>query len=143
MKIGERGLALIKRWEGLRLTPYRDSAGHLTIGFGHMILPGETFVRLEDGEAEALLGRDLAKTERVVTKLVPACRQSEFDAFVSFAFNLGAYALQQSTLMKLHKAGDRLNAAIQFTAWHHAGVKPLRGLLRRRLEEASLYLEDP
>jgi len=141
MKIGPRGLALIKRWEGLKLKPYADAAGLATIGYGHLVKPGETFTRLSGEEAEALLVADLAIAEQAVTGLATDCRPSEFDALVSFAFNFGARRLEESTLLKLHNAGERLNAAMQFQNWHKAAGKPLRGLLRRRLEEAALYLE--
>jgi lysozyme len=146
MRTGLRGLAIIKKWEGLRLAPYKDAAGHFTIGYGHKILDTETFTRISGEEAEELLQEDLIRTERAVEELVDAVKKSEFDALVSFAFNVGTYALKTSTLLKLHNAGNRLDAAMQFPVWRIVTVngekKPNRGLLRRRLDEAALYLED-
>jgi lysozyme len=147
VRTGDRGLALVKKWEGLRLAPYKDAAGLWTIGYGHLIKEGEAFTRISGEEAEELLQDDLIRTERAVEELVDAVKKSEFDALVSFAFNVGTYALKTSTLLKLHNAGSRLDAAMQFSAWRmitdaKGEKKPNRGLLRRRLDEAALYLED-
>jgi lysozyme len=144
------GIALIKRFEGLRLKPYRDAAGHLTIGYGHRIRPGESFAPsgLTPAEAEALLAADLAETERAVAQLAPtALRGGPRDALVAFAFNLGAGALRDSTLMKKVEQRDEIGAALEFVRWIHAAGadgrrRPLKGLLRRRLAEAALFLSD-
>jgi lysozyme len=142
MSTGSRGLALIKKWEGLRLAPYKDAAGLWTVGYGHLVKEGEHFTRISGEEAEELLQLDLIQAERAVEALAQQTKKSEYDALVSFTFNLGKRNLQESTLLKLHNAGERLEAARQFQNWHHAARKPSRGLLRRRLEEAALYLED-
>lgn len=142
MKTGPRGLALIKRWESLRLKLYQDSAGLSTIGWGHLIKAGETFTSISAKDADTLLVADLSIAEQSVTGLATTCRQSEFDALTSFTFNLGAGRLEQSTLLRLHNAGERLDATLQFTSWIKVNGIRSRGLLRRRLEEAALYLED-
>jgi lysozyme len=142
MSTGSRGLALIKKWEGLRLAPYKDAAGLWTVGYGHLVKEGEHFTRISGEEAEELLQLDLLEAERAVEALAQQTKKSEYDALVSFTFNLGKRNLQESTLLKLHNAGERLEAARQFQNWHLAARKPSRGLLRRRLEEAALYLED-
>jgi lysozyme len=142
MSTGPRGLALIKKWEGLRLAPYKDSAGLWTVGYGHLVKEGEHFTRIGGEEAEELLAFDLLEAERAVEALTQQTRKSEYDALVSFTFNLGKRHLAESTLLKLHNAGERLEAACQVQTWRLVARKPNRGLLRRRLEEAALYLED-
>jgi lysozyme len=148
MRIGQRGLAIVKKWEGLRLAPYKDAAGLWTIGYGHLIKEGEVFTRINGEEAEELLQHDLILAERGVEKLAESAKPSEFDAMVAFAFNVGLGRLEASTLLKLHNAGERIAAALQFPVWHLITdpktkvKKPARGLLRRRLDEAALYLED-
>lgn len=142
MSTGSRGLALVKKWEGLRLAPYKDAAGLWTVGYGHLIKDGEHFTRINGEEAEELLQLDLLEAERAVEELAQNPKPSEYDALVSFTFNLGKQRLKESSLLKLHNAGERLEAARQFQNWYFAARKPHRGLLRRRLEEAALYLED-
>lgn len=142
--VSAAGLALIKRFEGLRLTAYRDAAGNLTIGYGHLIQPGERFAHGIDGaEAAALLAADLRAAEAAVARLAAVpLSQGQRDALVSFVFNLGAARLAGSTLLKKLNAGDGLGACQEFVRWIHAGGRPLKGLLRRRLAEAALFLED-
>lgn len=96
---GERGLALIKESEGLRLSTYLDAVGKPTIGYGHLIRPGETFNGpISQQQAEALLRKDLADTEQGIAKAVRvSITQGQFDALASFVFNLGrgGFALQR------------------------------------------------
>lgn len=141
--IGEAGLALIKSFEGLRLEKYKDAVGKWTIGYGHLILPNESFPRpITEAEAEALLRADLQMTERGVHKLVTVdLNQNQFDALVSFTFNLGAGNLQTSTLLKLLNQGQYAQAADQFPRWNKAGGKVLAGLTRRREAERGLFLK--
>jgi lysozyme len=143
------GIELIKRFEGLRQAPYRDAAGHLTIGYGHLIRPGERFARaISEAEATVLLAADLREAEAAVSRLVTVpLTQGRRDALISFVFNLGAGRLAESTLLKKLNAGDGLGAAQEFVRWIHAGGTstgsgPLKGLLRRRLAEATLFLEE-
>jgi lysozyme len=142
--VSPAGLALIKRFEGLRLAPYRDAASHLTIGYGHLIRPGERFgAGFGEADATALLSADLHVAESAVARLATVPLTSgQRDALISFVFNLGAARLAGSTLLKKLNAGDPLGAAAEFVRWIHAGGRPLKGLLRRRLAEATLFLED-
>ncbi|QEX18477.1 lysozyme [Hypericibacter terrae] len=154
MKLGPRGLALIKSFEQCRLTAYLDARAkdpRWTIGWGHTgpeVVAGLVWTQ---AQADAALVADLARFEADVTSLVRRdTRPSEFDALVSFAFNVGSdidadtkpEGLGDSTLLYLHNQGLRLRAAREFPNWDRAGGAELRGLLRRRFAEAALYLED-
>ena len=138
---GERGLALIKESEGLRLSTYLDAVGKPTIGYGHLIRPGETFNGpISQQQAEALLRKDLADTEQGIAKAVRvSITQGQFDALVSFTFNLGAGALQRSTLRRKVNREEHADVPAEFMKWVWAGGKKLKGLIRRREAEAGLY----
>lgn len=149
MRAGERCLKLIKGFEILRLEPYDpipgDGRKEPTIGYGHLIKRGEEelYRKITVEEALTLLRNDVRDAERAVEAAVKwPPRQSEFDALVSFVFNLGASRLLESTLLRLHNEGRRLDAAKQFQRWN-ATPGAERGLLIRRFLEAALYLEDP
>lgn len=153
MKTGPRGIALIKTFEQLRLAAYPDprTGGEpYTIGWGHTggVLRTDA---ISAERAEELFRLDLQRLEADVTSLLKRpSRQSEFDAMVTFAFNLGpdidadeiAEGLGDSTLLRLHNLGDRLGSAKEFPKWDKAKGLEMRGLLRRRFTEAALYLED-
>ena len=139
MQISERGLDLIRRFEGLRQGAYRCPAGIWTIGYGHTGPDVRKDLTISKEEADALLRADVARFEAGVRRIAGACTQGQFDALVSFAFNLGLGALMSSTLLRKHKAGDRDGAAEQFGRWVHAGGRKLPGLVRRRAAEAALY----
>lgn len=142
MKTSEEGVDLIKHFEGCRSAAYRCVAGVLTIGFGHTrgVKQGMV-ISIED--AEALLDEDLADCEREVlaaTKGI-SLTQGQFDALVSFVFNLGAPTLLRSTLLKKLRDGDLAGAAKEFLRWTKAG-KPARdvpGLVKRRTAEMELF----
>jgi lysozyme len=145
MKTGARGLALIKAFEGLRLTTYRDAAGILTIGFGHTAAAGppkpRPGLRITAGEAQALLVRDLDRYETAVAAALrrpPA--QDQFDAMVSLCFNIGPGNFARSRVVRAFNAGDDLKAAQAFLGWTQAGGGSLAGLRRRRLAESRLFL---
>lgn len=143
-------LALIKQFEGLRLTAYPDpgtGGAPWTIGYGSTrdekglpVKPGTSWP-LE--RAEARLASDVEKfAAKVVTALGGApTTQHQFDALVSFAYNVGIANLSESTLLKKHKARDYSSAAAQFANWNKAGkpLRPMPGLTRRRAAEAALY----
>ncbi|WP_323119106.1 lysozyme [Burkholderia alba] len=141
-RTGTQGIDLIKQFEGLRLTRYLDAVGKPTIGYGHLILPHERFDRpISASQAEALLRQDLRSAEQAVRQLVRvAITQQQFDALISFAFNLGAGRLRSSTLARYLNAGAAARAADQFLVWNKAGGKPLAGLTRRRQAERQLFL---
>ena len=140
MKISDRGLDLIRRFEGLKLRAYRCPAGVWTIGYGHTgpeVRPG---LRITREEAEDLLLADVTIFDEAVGRIAEAATQGQHDALVSFAFNLGLGALMSSTLLKRHRSGDHPGAADQFRRWVHVRGRKLPGLVKRRAAEAALYL---
>lgn len=155
MEIGQRGIALIKQFEGLRLSAYRCPAGHWTLGYGSTRWPdGRKIVgtdRLKnEAEADVLLANTLRPFNRDVSWLVRNARltQNQFDALVSFAFNLGAdidddvvpEGLGDSTLLKKVLANPSDPTIRQeFLKWNKAGGRVLDGLTKRRTAEAQLY----
>lgn len=149
MKINEKGLALVKQFEGCELTAYRCPAGKLTVGFGSTGSHVKEGMTITPAEAEALLLKDLKRFEYGVGVLIgdAPTTSDQFSALVSFAFNLGLGNLQQSTLLKKHKRGDIAGAADQFLLWNKARVKGalrvLPGLTRRRAAERRLYRGEP
>ena len=138
-KISAAGLDLIKRSEGLRLQAYRCPADVPTIGYGSTGPHVRMGMTITVQEAEDLLTEDLRRFEAGVAKLAPDASQGEFDALVSFAFNLGLDALKNSTLLRKHRAGDKAGAAAEFGRWVFADKKRLPGLVTRRAAEAALY----
>lgn len=142
-KYSEKGLALTKSFEGLRLEAYRDCAGVWTVGYGHTgsgVVEGMT---VDDAEAERLLLADLEDAVRCVNLRVTAeISQRQFDAMVDFCFNAGRGNFLQSTLLRKVNAGDFTGAAAQFGLWVHAGGEVVAGLARRRKAEAELFSSD-
>jgi lysozyme len=137
--IGPKGLALIKRSEGLRLKAYRCPADVPTIGYGSTGPDVKMGMTITEAEAEALLRKDLARFEKGVSEMGGKMTPGQFSALVSFAFNLGLGALQKSTLLRKHLAGDYEGAAAEFAKWNKAGGRVLPGLVTRRSDEAALY----
>ena len=140
-RVNQAGLELIKRWEGFQPRAYLCPAGQPTIGYGHKLLPGESYPEgVSQDQAEALLRADLAQAEEAVSQLarVPLA-DNQFAALVSFAFNLGAGNLARSSLLRLLNAGDHAGAAAQFARWHYPGGQALPGLKARRQAEAELF----
>jgi len=142
MKTSPEGIALIKKFEGCRLTAYQDSVGVWTIGYGSTkdIKKG---MRISHIQAEKFLVDDLDEAEGAVSRLVEVdINQNEFDALVSFAFNLGGGALSKSTLLKNLNAGDKSGASDEFPRWVYAGGEILDGLVRRRNAERAMFLGE-
>jgi len=141
MKISAKGLKLIQDFEGLELTAYKDAVGILTVGWGSTgphVKAGMTITRQQ---AEALLLSDVSRFERGVTELVKVpLSQNQFDALVSFSFNLGLANLKSSTLLRKLNSLDYAGAALEFPRWNKAGGKVLAGLTRRREAEKKLFL---
>lgn len=140
---GNGGIALIKQYEGLRLTTYKDAVGIPTIGYGHVenpIPPGGTrTITAED--AEQILREDLQRFEHDVNSMLTVeVTQNQFDALVSFAFNLGPANLKSSTLLRKVNSGDFNGAAEEFLKWNHAGGQVMAGLTARRNAEKTLFL---
>jgi lysozyme len=140
MNLSDAGLNLIKQSEGFRRHVYNDVVGKPTIGYGHLIKPGENLVDITDDEATGLLRNDVAWAEQAVTRFVQVpLTQSQFDALVDFTFNLGAGALEGSTLLKVLNGGDYEAAGNEFLKWTHAGGKIQPGLVTRRQAELDLW----
>jgi lysozyme len=142
VKINQAGIELIKKYEGLSLRPYKCPAGFLTIGYGHVILPHENFVEITESQAESLLLKDIAEYEEYVAKAVNSdININQFGALVSFSYNLGILNLLHSTLLKKVNAGEHMDVPAEFIKWVHIDRKKTKGLIKRRLSEASLYME--
>jgi lysozyme len=137
------GLEILKVFEAFRDRPYDDGDGNLTVGFGHMILPGEKFPGLmSKPAAEQLLVADVAAHEKAMLALVQVpLFPYEQDALASFVFNLGAGHLAESSLLTSLNRGDRKPiTAEKFLPWVFAGNKRRKGLVRRRNGEAARFL---
>lgn len=136
-----RGRSLIQKFTGLRLTAYQDPGGVWTIGYGHTgpdVTEGRTITQ---PEADQLLINDLVRFNNGVNALVTIrINQNQFDALVSFSYQLGLGSLQQSTLIRLLNSGNYQAAADQFPRWDRAGGKETAGLLARRNAERELFL---
>lgn len=147
LRVSKQGLDLIKEFEGFFSSAYYCPAGVLTIGYGHTNLSGELpkvtkSLTMTKDEATALLSKVLAKVyEPDVRKLVKVpLTQNQYDALVSFCYNLGGGNLGKSTLLKRVNAKDFAGAAAQFAVWNKASGKVLNGLTRRRAAEAKMFL---
>jgi lysozyme len=141
MLLSQRGAKLIQAFEGLHLRAYQDSVGVWTIGWGHTkdVHQGQVITR---ARAEELFREDVLTFERAVASCVKvAITQQQFDALVSFAFNLGVGALRKSTLLKMLNNQDYQGAAQQFGRWTRAGKVELAGLVKRRAAERKLFEE--
>jgi len=139
--LSAHGLAHIKASEGLRLKAYPDPASGgdpWTIGYGSTIgvKPGMV---ITEAQAEQMLRKDVARFEAAVNRLAPKTTQGQFDALVSFSFNVGEGNLGKSTLLRKHNAGDYAGAASEFANWTLAAGKRMPGLVTRRAGEAKLY----
>ena len=139
MKTSDKGIDLIKKHEGFRSKAYRCSANVLTIGYGHTLNVKSTDVITLD-EAESFLRQDVEFAEKEVNRHNLNINQNQFDALVSFVFNLGVGSFSRSTLLRKIKSNPN-DPAIrkEFEKWVYAGGKVLNGLVRRRKEEAELY----
>lgn len=140
MDLSLAGLAHLKQFEGLRLQPYKDSAGLWTIGYGHLLKPGEWWDSITEQFATQLLADDVGTAEDAVNSLVKVpMTQPQFDALVSFVYNVGVGAFRRSTLLRKLNAGDYAGAAGQFPLWRNAGGRLVQGLVNRRAAEVALF----
>ena len=147
MNTSEKGLALIKYFEGVRAKPYRCPAGYWTVGVGHLItrsaeLPDSWNRELEPNEIDEILKKDLVKFENGVLRLLHPKQptQFEFDALVSFSFNLGLGCFQRSTVRSAFKRDDKKRAGEVLLKYCYAGGRKLKGLIRRRIAEHALLM---
>lgn len=157
MNVSDKTIHMIKHHEGVRTKPYQCPALLWTVGVGHVIDPNHAKVKLVDrkqlpipdgwdrvltmAEVDEILRQDLKRFEAGVMRLCPNGKsQGQFDALVSFAFNVGLGNLQNSTLRMKHNRGDFEGAAEEFLKWNKAGGKVLPGLDKRRKDERALYI---
>jgi lysozyme len=142
--ISRQGLDLICRFEGFSPIIYMCPAGYPTIGYGHLITEAnkEQFLDgVDEDEALDLLRQDVAVAERAVLRLISVpLTQGQFDALVSFTFNLGAGALQRSTLRRKVNREEHTDVPAELSKWVWAGGRKLRGLISRRSAESRLYI---
>ncbi|WP_418894708.1 lysozyme [Limibacterium fermenti] len=143
MKTSTRGIALIKEFEGFRPKAYLCPAGIPTIGYGHTkgVKPGDT---ISERQGEQFLREDLAASERVINALSLPLSQNQFDALVSFVFNVGSGNFTRSTLLKKVRVNTNdPSIAGEFERWNKARVNGvltvLPGLVRRRKAESDVY----
>ena len=132
---------LIKEFEGLSLTAYKDVAGVWTIGYGHTKTAKEG-MRITNAGADLLLRSDLEWVEGVINNSVRVpLNQNEYDALASLIYNIGGSAFKRSTLLlKLNNGADRVDVANEFLRWNKAGGKVVKGLTNRRERERQLFL---
>lgn len=145
MKTGPKGLKLIKQFEGWRSKAYRCSAGVLTIGYGHTSMAGPPTVKsgmvITKAEGEAILKRDLRKYEKAVNDAVRVnLNQEQFDALVSFTYNIGPGAFRKSSALKAVNARRFDEVPRRLAMWNKAGGRVLAGLVRRRAAEGELFM---
>ena len=134
------GLALIKKFEGCELKAYQCSAGVWTIGYGHTkdVVEG---MEITQEQAEQMLVDELHEYESYINKYVTvALSQNQFDALVSWVYNLGPANLSASTMLKVLNSGEYEDVPVQMKRWNKAGGKVLEGLIRRREAEACLFV---
>lgn len=135
-----KNLNIIKKYEGFSPVPYRCPAGVMTIGYGHAIRPGETFTRITEDQAEILLAADVIKAEQAIDKYVKVpLTQGQYDALVSFIYNVGSGAFSRSTLLRKLNRKDYSGAAGEFSRWVYANSRKLKGLINRRQEEMEVF----
>ena len=139
--ITQDGLNLIKRFEGFMGEVYICPAGYPTIGYGHVVKDDEDFsAGISEAQAEELLRQDATIAERAVLRLINVpLTDGQFDALVSFTYNLGGGALQRSTLRRKIHREEHAEVPEQLMRWVWAGGRKLKGLMRRRQAEAICY----
>jgi len=139
MNISQEGLSLIKKFEGCELEAYKCAAGVLTIGYGSTkgVKEGDTITQ---EEADKLLLHEMEEYESYVNDNVTVdLKQNQFDALVSWVFNLGPANLKASTMLKVLNNKEYDDVPAQIKRWNKAGGKVLQGLIRRREAEALLF----
>lgn len=142
MRTNAAGIALIKKFEGVRLKAYKCPAGVWTIGFGHTGPDVHSGLEINERVAEQLLIGDLLRFEHGVEEYLDGVPASlnQFSAMVALAFNIGLGAFARSSVLRHHRQGNRQLAAEAFLLWNKAGGAVLPGLTRRRVAERELYL---
>ncbi len=146
MRITNKGLDLIKKFEGCNLSPYLDSAGIPTIGIGSIRhIDGVTRVSMQDAPitpemAESMLTKHLEGMIKKLDSMVEVdLSENQADAIISLVYNIGVYAFSKSKLLRYLNAGDFVKAADNFLLWDKSGGKTIFGLSRRREAERDLF----
>lgn len=148
LSVSDRGIAFIARHEGFKPSVYKDPAGFDTIGYGHKVKAGEKFApKLGNEQARSLLLADIGTAEAAVHRQVKVTlAQPQYDALVSFVFNVGAQAFASSTLLRQLNAGNYKSAATELLRWcnirSQGKVKTSPGLLARRAAEQAMFNES-
>jgi lysozyme len=155
MKLSDKGQQLLMQWEGFKCNVYKDSAGLPTIGVGHLLTSAELSSGcvnidgasvpyksgLTEEQVRELLRHDLARFESAVSRSVQVdLDQGQFDALVSFCFNVGEGAFAKSSLLKCVNAGTLADVPDEFRRWTNAGGKAVQGLANRRENEIKLWM---
>ena len=139
MQLSEKGKTLIKKYEGLKLSAYKCPAGVWTIGYGHTagVFEGQ---KITSDQADDFFDNDIKQFEKIVLELcnVPL-KQGQFDALVSFVYNVGKTAFANSTLLKLLNQKKYTAAGNEFSRWVYVRDKKLQGLVKRRIDERFLF----
>jgi len=145
MKLSTDGLTFIQNMESWRSKPYQDEGGKWTVGYGHLVpanlLPNYMRRALTKDEGRQLLASDVDIAETLVAKLLPehTLDQAQYDAVVSFVFNVGGYAFSQSAMRRLLQSGHLSDAAKQFDRWVFVKKVKSTGLVKRRRAERLLF----
>lgn len=141
MNVSAQGLMLIQRFEGFSPVVYRCPAGIPTIGYGHVVRDAQAYADgMDEVEAGRLLEADVRIAEWAVMRLIDVrLTQGQFDALVSFTFNLGSGRLQSATLRRVVNREEHAEVPKQLLRWVYAGGRKLPGLVRRRMEESIIY----
>lgn len=146
MKASQTCINLIKEYEGLRLEPYRDGGDNLTIGYGHKLPDESRVAKISEHVALSLLMGDIRIVTKQLNSLNLKLTQYEFDALISFIFNLGIGNFLESTLYRKLHEGDKDGAAQEFDRWTHIKdrrtkeYRRAKGLVRRRHAEQQLFI---
>lgn len=141
MKSSENLLKFIESWEGCQLVPYMDSGGRLTVGTGHLIIPGESIRPYTQDEVDAMLATDLRVAETVINHYVhPQLTQNQFDACVSLTFNIGQGNFEKSHFLQDINQKKFDLAADAILNWNHINGQVSDGLSRRRQAEREMFL---
>lgn len=142
MNISQNGIELIKKFEGCRLEAYKCPAGILTIGYGHTGSEVHLGQKITQEQADKYLKQDITIHSNNVSRLVKApLNQNQFDALVSFEYNVGYGNFASSTMLKLLNQKKYTEAAVQFGRWVYANKKILQGLVKRRAAEKELFVK--
>lgn len=140
MKSSAEIVEIIKNFEGLRTTAYSCPGGYKTIGYGHKLPANSLCNEISIEEAAALLLDDIREVEKSVQRNINIMlKQSQFDALVSFTFNVGSASLQRSTLRQKINRQEHAQVPGEFMRWIYSGGRILPGLVNRREIEADIY----